>query len=66
MSKDLRVQFFTMRAEEKPAALLHLLQEVIPADQQTVRVFVDLVHKVASNLERFLVRVQSSKSQGYA
>jgi ATP-dependent RNA helicase DDX54/DBP10 len=37
VSKDLQVQFFTLRQEEKPAALLHLLHEVIPSDQQTVR-----------------------------
>eukprot|EP00898_Chlorokybus_atmophyticus_P008356 jgi/Chlat1/8521/Chrsp80S07813 len=36
ISADLQMQFFTVREHEKPAALLHLLEEVIPSDQQTI------------------------------
>eukprot|EP00897_Mesotaenium_endlicherianum_P004232 jgi/Mesen1/3837/ME000207S02850 len=45
ISPDLQMAFFTMRQDEKPAALLHLLREVIPADQQSI-IFVSTKHHV--------------------
>ena len=45
ISTQLRMAFFTVRQTEKPAALLHLLREVVPQDQQTI-VFVSTRHHV--------------------
>ncbi|KAJ3391161.1 ATP-dependent RNA helicase ddx54 [Entophlyctis sp. JEL0112] len=36
ISTDLQLLFFSMKAEEKDAALLYLLNTVIPSDQQTI------------------------------
>lgn len=43
ISPDLKLAFFTVRHDEKPAALVHLVRELIPADQQTI-VFVSTKH----------------------
>lgn len=45
ISPDLQLSFFTVRHDEKPAALVHLVREVIPAEQQTI-VFVATKHHV--------------------
>ncbi|KAI8610557.1 P-loop containing nucleoside triphosphate hydrolase protein [Chytriomyces sp. MP71] len=45
ISSDLQLLFFSCKSEEKDAALLYLLQAVIPADQQTI-VFVATKHVV--------------------
>ncbi|GAB4825029.1 Putative DEAD-box ATP-dependent RNA helicase 29 [Ancistrocladus abbreviatus] len=45
ISPDLKLTFFTMRQEEKYAALLYLVREHISADQQTL-VFVSTRHHV--------------------
>lgn len=36
ISPDLALAFFTVRADDKPAALLYLLREVLPASQPTI------------------------------
>jgi ATP-dependent RNA helicase DDX54/DBP10 len=41
----LKLAFFTVRHDEKPAALVHLVRELIPAEQQTI-VFVSTKHHV--------------------
>ncbi|KAJ3264816.1 ATP-dependent RNA helicase ddx54 [Chytriomyces hyalinus] len=45
ISSDLQLLFFSAKAEEKDAALLYLLQTVIPSDQQTI-IFVATKHVV--------------------
>jgi ATP-dependent RNA helicase DDX54/DBP10 len=45
VSPDLSQLFFTVRQEDKVAALLHLVQEVVPAGQLTI-VFVATKHHV--------------------
>lgn len=45
ISPDLSLAFFTVRQDDKPAALLHLLRETIPAGQQTI-VFASTKHHV--------------------
>lgn len=45
ISPDLKVTFFTLRQEEKHAALLHLIREQISSDQQTL-IFVSTKHHV--------------------
>lgn len=45
ISPQLRLQFFTLRKEQKPAALLYLLREFVKPDQQTV-VFTATRHHV--------------------
>eukprot|EP00947_MAST-08B_sp_MAST-8B-sp1_P003779 g3779.t1 len=45
LSANLRLAFFTLRQSEKPAALLYMLREVIPKNQQTI-VFVSTRHHV--------------------
>ena len=45
VSQNLRLAFLTMREEEKAAALLYLLQSVIPSDQPTI-VFAATRHHV--------------------
>ncbi|KAK3242699.1 hypothetical protein CYMTET_47621 [Cymbomonas tetramitiformis] len=45
ISPDLQTLFFNVRAEEKTAALVYLLKEVIPRDQQTI-VFACTKHHV--------------------
>ncbi|KAL4439981.1 hypothetical protein ABPG75_002982 [Micractinium tetrahymenae] len=45
ISPDLSLAFFTVRHEDKPAALLFLLREVIPLDQLTI-VFTSTRHHV--------------------
>ena len=44
ISEDLRLGFFNVRLEEKPAALLYLLRDVIPAEQQTIVFFATRFH----------------------
>ncbi|KAJ7518014.1 hypothetical protein O6H91_21G050900 [Diphasiastrum complanatum] len=55
ISPDLKLQFFTFRQEEKPAALVHLIGELIPSDQQTI-IFVSTKHHV-----EFLYEVLKSR-----
>ncbi|RCU34951.1 ATP-dependent helicase, partial [Acinetobacter baumannii] len=45
MSPDLKLTFFTLRHEEKHAALLYLIREHISSDQQTL-IFVSTKHHV--------------------
>ena len=45
ISPNLQLAFFTVRQDEKPAALLHLLREVVPAKQQSI-IFVATKHHV--------------------
>ncbi|GMH34370.1 hypothetical protein BSKO_02204 [Bryopsis sp. KO-2023] len=45
ISPELKVLFFTVRIEDKPAALLHLLREVLPEKEPTI-VFVSTKHHV--------------------
>ncbi|KAI0513515.1 hypothetical protein KFK09_009539 [Dendrobium nobile] len=45
ISPDLKVNFFTLRNEEKVSALLYLVREVISSDQQTL-IFVSTKHHV--------------------
>ncbi|XP_020595937.1 DEAD-box ATP-dependent RNA helicase 29, partial [Phalaenopsis equestris] len=45
ISPDLKTNFFTLRNEEKIAALLYLVREVISSDQQTL-IFVSTKHHV--------------------
>ena len=45
LSENLQLSFFGVRAEDKTAALLHLLQSVVPERQQTV-VFTATKHHV--------------------
>eukprot|EP00252_Welwitschia_mirabilis_P002497 TRINITY_DN1244_c0_g2_i1.p1 TRINITY_DN1244_c0_g2~~TRINITY_DN1244_c0_g2_i1.p1 ORF type:complete len:801 (+),score=142.34 TRINITY_DN1244_c0_g2_i1:159-2561(+) len=45
ISPELRLTFFTMRPEEKPAALLYLVREHISSEQQTL-IFVATKHHV--------------------
>ena len=45
ISPDLKVTFFTLRQEEKYAALLYLIREQISLDQQTL-IFVSTKHHV--------------------
>ena len=45
ISPNLQLAFFTVRQDEKPAALLHLLREVVPAKQQSI-IFVSTKHHV--------------------
>jgi len=45
ISPDLKLSFLTLRHDEKPAALLYLVRDLIPAHQQTI-VFVSTKHHV--------------------
>ncbi|KAL3680282.1 hypothetical protein R1sor_023238 [Riccia sorocarpa] len=45
ISPDLKLAIFTVRHEEKPAALLYLVRELIPSEQQTI-IFVSTKHHV--------------------
>jgi ATP-dependent RNA helicase DDX54/DBP10 len=45
ISPDLKIAVFTMRNEEKPAALVYLIRDFIPAEQQTI-IFVSTKHHV--------------------
>jgi len=36
LSENLKLAFFTIRPQEKTAALLYLLKEIIPRQQQTI------------------------------
>ena len=44
ISENLRTAFFTMRLEEKPAALIYILRNVIPQEQQTIIFFATRFH----------------------
>lgn len=44
ISEQLRMAFLTLRLEEKPAALLYLLRDVIPTKQQTIVFFATRFH----------------------
>ena len=50
ISENLRTAFFTMRLEEKPAALIYILRNVIPQDQQTYSIF---CHKIPRRIPEF-------------
>ncbi|OQR83125.1 DEAD/DEAH box RNA helicase [Achlya hypogyna] len=45
ISDQLKISFFTMRTEDKPAALVYLLRDVIPSTEQTI-VFAATRHHV--------------------
>ncbi|BBN17990.1 ATP-dependent RNA helicase DDX54/DBP10 [Marchantia polymorpha subsp. ruderalis] len=45
ISPDLKLAIFTLRNDEKPAALLYLIRDLIPQDQQTI-IFVSTKHHV--------------------
>ncbi|CAM6101614.1 unnamed protein product [Calypogeia fissa] len=45
ISPDLKLAVFTLRNDEKPAALVYLVRDFIPADQQTI-IFVSTKHHV--------------------